>query len=228
MFLKGVIRMLVRDRMSKEVVTISSSTTILEAEKIMKEKGVRRLPVVDRDRLVGIVTYNDLLEAEPSKATTLSRFELTYLLTKMTVAEIMEKKVITIKPDIPIEEAALIMKKNEVGGLPVIEETRVVGMITESDIFEVLVETLGVELGGTRITLELPEKPGVLHQVTGIVSRYMVNILSLATFYIDEKPDIRYVVIRIATRNYQPIIKDFEAGGMTVKHVWITPVEEGA
>ena len=102
-----------------------------------------------------------------SKATTLSRFELTYLLSKMNVAEIMEKNVITIKPDIPIEEAALIMKKNKVGGLPVVEETRVVGMITESDIFDVLVETLGVELGGTRITLELPEKPGELHRVTG-------------------------------------------------------------
>jgi acetoin utilization protein AcuB len=150
--------MLVRDRMSKDVVLITSTTTILEAEKLMKENEIRRLPVVDRDKLIGIVTYNDLLEAEPSKATTLSRFELTYLLSKMNVAEIMEKNVITIKPDIPIEEAALIMKKNKVGGLPVVEETRVVGMITESDIFDVLVETLGVELGGTRITLELPEK----------------------------------------------------------------------
>ncbi|MCX6089906.1 MAG: CBS and ACT domain-containing protein [Atribacterota bacterium] len=220
--------MLVRDRMSKGVVTIPSSTTILEAEKIMKEKGIRRLPVVDHDRLAGIVTYNDLLEAEPSKATTLSRFELTYLFSKMTVAEIMEKKVITIKPDTPIEEAALIMKRNKVGGLPVVEETRVMGIITESDVFEVLVETLGVELGGTRITIELPEKPGELHQVTGIVSKYMINILSLATFYIDEKPDLRYVVIRIATRNYEPIIKELEAVGITVKHVWVTPVDEGA
>jgi len=220
--------MLVRDRMSKDVVVISSSTTILEAEKIMKEKEIRRLPVVDREKLVGIVTFNDLLEAEPSKATTLSRFELTYLLSKMTVAEIMKKKVITIKPDIPIEEAAFIMKNNKVGGLPVIEETRVMGMITESDVFEVLVETLGVELGGTRITLELPEKPGELHQVTGIISKYMVNILSLATFYIDEKPNLRYVVIRIATRNYEPIIKEFEASGVVVKHIWVTPVDEGA
>jgi acetoin utilization protein AcuB len=176
--------------------------------------------------LIGIVTYNDLLEAEPSKATTLSRFELTYLLSKMNVAEIMEKNVITIKPDIPIEEAALIMKKNKVGGLPVVEETRVVGMITESDIFDVLVETLGVELGGTRITLELPEKPGELHRVTGIVSQFMVNILSLATFYINERPDLRYVVIRVATRDYEPIIEAFKADGITVKHVWVSPVDE--
>jgi len=217
---------LVRDRMSKEVVFINSTTTILEAEKIMKEKEIRRLPVVDRDKLVGIVTYNDLLEAEPSKATTLSRFELTYLLSKMNVSEIMEKKVITIKPDIPIEEAALIMKKNKVGGLPVVEETRVIGMITESDIFDVLVETLGVELGGTRITLELLEKPGELHRVTGIVSQFMVNILSLATFYVNEKPNIRYVVIRIATYDYKPIIEAFKAEGITVKHIWVSPLNE--
>lgn len=218
--------MLVRDRMSKEVVFINSTTTILEAEKIMKEKEIRRLPVVDRDKLVGIVTYNDLLEAEPSKATTLSRFELTYLLSKMNVSEIMEKKVITIKPDIPIEEAALIMKKNKVGGLPVVEETRVIGMITESDIFDVLVETLGVELGGTRITLELLEKPGELHRVTRIVSQFMVNILSLATFYVNEKPNIRYVVIRIATYDYKPIIEAFKAEGITVKHIWVSPLNE--
>jgi len=217
---------LVRDRMSKEVVFINSTTTILEAEKIMKEKEIRRLPVVDRDKLVGIVTYNDLLEAEPSKATTLSRFELTYLLSKMNVSEIMEKKVITIKPDIPIEEAALIMKKNKVGGLPVVEETRVIGMITESDIFDVLVETLGVELGGTRITLELLEKPGELHRVTRIVSQFMVNILSLATFYVNEKPNIRYVVIRIATYDYKPIIEAFKAEGITVKHIWVSPLNE--
>ena len=218
--------MLVRDRMSKEVVFINSTTTILEAEKIMKEKEIRRLPVVDRDKLVGIVTYNDLLEAEPFKATTLSRFELTYRLSKMNVSEIMEKKVITIKPDIPIEEAALIMKKNKVGGLPVVEETRVIGMITESDIFDVLVETLGVELGGTRITLELLEKPGELHRVTGIVSQFMVNILSLATFYVNEKPNIRYVVIRIATYDYKPIIEAFKAEGITVKHIWVSPLNE--
>ncbi|HAX99177.1 MAG TPA: acetoin dehydrogenase, partial [Candidatus Atribacteria bacterium] len=109
-----------------------------------------------------------------------------------------------------------------------VEETRVVGMITESDIFDVLVETLGVELGGTRITLELPEKPGELHRVTGIVSQFMVNILSLATFYINEKPNLRYVVIRIATRDYEPIVEAFEADGIIVKHVWVTPIDEGA
>jgi len=97
--------MLVRDRMQRNVITVPSSTTILEAQKIMRERVIRRLPVVDEGKLVGIVTYNDLLEASPSKATTLSRFELTYLLSKMTVADIMTRKVVFVEPDTPIEEA---------------------------------------------------------------------------------------------------------------------------
>jgi acetoin utilization protein AcuB len=214
--------------MSKEVVTIPSSTTILEAQKIMRESRVRRLPVVDEGELVGIVTYNDLLEASPSKATTLSRFELTYLLSKMTVAEIMTRGVITVSPDIPIEEAALIMQKNQIGGLPVVEEGRVVGIITESDIFEIFVETLGVREGGTRITLELPQRPGVLHEVTGVIKEYGINILSLATFYEEGKPDYRYVVIRINTLNPLEVVAKLRERGMTVTHVWVTPEGENS
>lgn len=218
--------MLVRDRMSKEVVTILSSTTILEAQKIMRESRVRRLPVVDEGKLVGIVTYNDLLEASPSKATTLSRFELTYLLSKMTVAEIMTQGVITVSPDIPIEEAALIMQKNQIGGLPVVEEGKVVGIITESDIFEVFIETLGVREGGTRITLELPQRPGVLHEVTGVIKEYGINILSLATFYEEGKPDYRYVVVRINTLNPSEVVARLRERGIMVTHVWVTPEGE--
>uniref|UniRef100_A0A7V4DGX2 CBS domain-containing protein n=1 Tax=Candidatus Caldatribacterium californiense TaxID=1454726 RepID=A0A7V4DGX2_9BACT len=218
--------MLVRDRMSKDVVTISSSVTILEAQKIMRESRVRRLPVVDQGELVGIVTYNDLLEASPSKATTLSRFELTYLLSKMTVAEIMTRNVITVPPDVPIEEAALIMQKHQIGGLPVVEEGRVVGIITESDIFEVFVETLGIKEGGTRITLELPQKPGVLHEVTGVIKEHGINILSLATFYEEGKPEYRYVVVRVNTLTPQEIVARLREKGITVTHVWIAPLGE--
>ncbi len=215
--------MLVKDRMSSDVVTVTKTANIMEAEKLMKEKGIRRLPVVEGKKLIGIVTLNDLLEAEPSKATTLSRFEITYLLSRMTVAEIMKKNVITVKPDIPIEEAALIMKKNDIGGLPVISGSEVVGLITESDIFEVLVETLGVEEGGTRITLELPMKAGVLHDVTGVIKAFNVQILSLATFQDPGKHDFRYVVVRIATNNPDPILGELEKQGYQVTHVWVSP-----
>lgn len=218
--------MLVRDRMTKEVITIPSSTNILEAQKIMRESRVRRLPVVDGGKLVGIVTYNDLLEASPSKATTLSRFELTYLLSKMTVAEIMTRHVVTVPPDVPIEEAALIMQKNQIGGLPVVEEGKIVGIITESDIFGVFVETLGVWEGGTRITLELPQKPGVLHEVTGIIKEHGLNILSLATFYEEEKPEYRYVVLRLNTLHPEGVVKGLKEKGISVCHVWVAPKGE--
>jgi acetoin utilization protein AcuB len=218
--------MLVRNRMSRDVVTIPSSVTILEAQKIMRESRVRRLPVVDHGELVGIVTYNDLLEASPSKATTLSRFELTYLLSKMTVAEIMTRNVITVPPDVPIEEAALIMQRHRIGGLPVVEGEKVVGIITESDIFEVFVETLGIKEGGTRITLELPQKPGALHEVTGVIKEYGINILSLATFYEEGKPEYRYVVVRVNTVTPQEIVAKLREKGITVTHVWIAPLGE--
>ncbi|MGQ9473507.1 MAG: CBS and ACT domain-containing protein [Candidatus Caldatribacteriaceae bacterium] len=219
--------MLVRDRMQKVVITISSTTTILEAQKIMKDNKIRRLPVVDEGKLVGIVTYNDLLEATPSKATTLSRFEITYLLSKMTVAEIMTRKVVFVEPDVPIEEAALIMNKNHIGGLPVVEENRLVGIITESDIFEVFVETLGVEEGGSRLTLEVPQKPGILYEVTRIIKNHGINVLSLATFYDEEAPDYRYVVLRIGTLEPEEIVEELKNHpGVKVKHLWINPARE--
>ncbi|MEN3202681.1 MAG: CBS and ACT domain-containing protein [Atribacterota bacterium] len=218
--------MLVRDRMTKEVITIPSSTTILEAQKTMRESRVRRLPVVDGGKLVGIVTYNDLLEASPSKVTTLSRFELTYLLSKMTVAEIMTRNVVTVPPDVPIEEAALVMQKHQIGGLPVVEEGKIVGIITESDIFEVFVETLGVWEGGTRITLELPQRPGALHEVTGIIKEHGLNILSLATFYEEGKPEYRYVVLRLNTLHPERVVTRLKEKGISVCHVWVAPKGE--
>lgn len=219
--------MLVRDRMQKVVITVSSSTTILEAQKIMKDNKIRRLPVVDGGRLVGIVTYNDLLEASPSKATTLSRFEVTYLLSKMTVAEIMTRKVVFVEPDVPIEEAALIMNKNHIGGLPVVEEDRLVGIITESDIFEIFVETLGVKEGGSRLTLEVPQKPGILYEMTRIIKNHNINILSLATFYDEEVPDYRYVVLRIGTLEPEKVVEELKNHpDVTVKHLWISPAGE--
>jgi acetoin utilization protein AcuB len=122
---------------------------------------------------------------------------------------------------------ALIMKQNEIGGVPVVEDSKVVGIITESDIFEALVETLGVEEGGSRITLELPQKPGILHEVTGIVKKHGVNILSLATFYDEERPQFRYVVMRIAVREPGPIVEELsQHPEIVVKHVWVSPEEE--
>ncbi|MCS7251833.1 MAG: CBS domain-containing protein [Thermoflexus sp.] len=134
----------VRDWMTSNPITISPRTTLPEAHRIMKEHRIRRLPVIDEHgRLVGIVTLGDVREASPSGATSLSIFELNYLLACLTVDKIMTRKVITVTPDTPIVEAARLMLEHKIGGLPVVENDRVVGIITESDIFKMVVRLMG-------------------------------------------------------------------------------------
>lgn len=131
---------LVRDWMTPNPITIDPKTTLPEAHKLMKECHIRRLPVVDRGKLVGIVTLGDIREAEPSDATALSIFELNYLIARLTVDRIMTRNPITIKPEADIREAAQVMLEHKIGGLPVVENDKLVGIITESDIFRVLVQ----------------------------------------------------------------------------------------
>jgi len=134
-------RNLVRDWMTPDPVTIGPKTTVPEAHKLMKEHDFRRLPVVDdHGRLIGIVTLSDLREAGPSPATSLSIFELNYLLAQLTIDKIMTRDVVTVSPDATIRDAANLMLKHEVGALPVMENGRLIGIITESDIFRVIVQ----------------------------------------------------------------------------------------
>jgi acetoin utilization protein AcuB len=134
-------RNLVRDWMTPDPVTIGPKTTVPEAHKLMKEHDFRRLPVVDdHGRLIGIVTLSDLREAGPSSATSLSIFELNYLLAQLTIDKIMTRDVVTVSPDATIRDAANLMLKHEVGALPVMEDDKLIGIITESDIFRVIVQ----------------------------------------------------------------------------------------
>jgi len=132
-------RHLVKDWMTPDPITIDPSTTLPEANRLMKECGIRRLPVVENGRLVGIVTMGDVREASPSTATSLSIYELNYLISRLTVGTIMTHDPIAISPDTSIEAAARLMLEHKIGGLPVVDGTRVVGIITESDIFRLLV-----------------------------------------------------------------------------------------
>ncbi len=130
----------VRDWMTPNPITIDPKTTLPEAHKLMKECHIRRLPVVDHGRVVGILTLGDIREASPSDATSLSIFELNYLLAKLNVEKIMTRDPITIAPTATIREAAQLMLEHKIGGLPVVEDEKLVGIITESDIFRVLVQ----------------------------------------------------------------------------------------
>lgn len=130
---------LVKDWMSSDVVTVEAKTGLLEADRVMREHGIRRLPVVENGRLVGIVTYGDVREARPSAATSLSTWEMNYLLSRLEVREVMTQNPITIKPDAIIGEAASLMLNNRISGLPVVTaQGEIAGIITESDIFRMV------------------------------------------------------------------------------------------
>ena len=189
--------MLVQERMTHNPITIRDDTSMYDALKIMRENKVRRLPVLDKDgKLVGIVSEKDLLYASPSPATSLSVWEISYLTSKITVRELMTKEVITICEDCPMEEAARIMVDNKIGGLPVVRGDTVVGIITETDLFKIFLELLGAREQGTRFTLLVPERKGMLADLTESVAQMGGNIVALGTF-LGEDPTNRLITIKI-------------------------------
>jgi acetoin utilization protein AcuB len=181
--------------MSHPVITIHPELPIQEALFRMRQENVRRFPVVDkRGKLVGIVSEKDLLDASPSDATSLSIFELNYLLNRVSVEEIMTRNVITIDEDTPIEDAARIMANNKIGGLPVMRNSEVVGIITETDLFKVLLELMGAHESGIRLTVMAPNVPGELAKLTKAIYDIGGNIVSLGTF-LGDSPENREVCL---------------------------------
>ncbi len=144
--------------------------------------GIRRLPVVKDGKLVGIVTKEDIERYSPSKATSLSMGEITYLLSKTKIKQIMTKDLVTISPDALLEEAATLMRDQKVGFLPVVDGDKLVGIITESDIFDAFIELLGFREKGTRLTVEASDEPGILARLTGIFAQYRANITRVAVY----------------------------------------------
>ena len=173
--------MIVKEVMRPNVVFISSETKITEAKNIMMENKFSKLPVVDYGKLVGIVTKNDLLKAEPSLATTLDMFEIGYLLSKLTVKKVMMTNVITVSPDEVVEEAARIMVDNEISCLPVVKDDALIGIITESDLFNLFTDMFGARQKGVRVVAFVDDKPGQLAKVTKEISDLNANIISAVT-----------------------------------------------
>lgn len=174
--------MLVGERMSHPVITVQSDLAIQEALSLMQREGIRRFPVVNqRGKLLGIVSERDLLHASPSDATSLSAWELNYLLSKIEVGEVMNKDVVTVGEDTPVEVAARIMADNKIGGLPVTRGDEVVGVITETDLFRMFLEILGARYGGVRVTAIVPNIPGELAEITSALHAAGGNIISLST-----------------------------------------------
>ena len=207
--------MLVRDWMTPDPVTVGPDLPVMEALKLVKERRVRRLPVMSGGELVGITTRKDLKDAMPSKATTLSVWELNYLLSKLTVADVMASPVLTASEDEYMEDAALRMQQHKVGGLPVLDgRGRVSGIITTSDVIGALTRVMGMHEGGARLTLDMPDIPGSFERAVQAVRPS--NIISVATYDLGSPGGNRRFVIRVGGEGAGQARDRVRAAGITV------------
>jgi acetoin utilization protein AcuB len=214
--------MKIRDVMTKNPITVDSETLVIDAQKIMKENNIRRLPVVDKGTLVGIVTQHDLLQASPSPATSLSIHELNYLLARMKVKEVMKKNPFTLDPDTPFEEALRIGQDKKIGSFPVMDKGKLVGIITESDAVRFMTRALGLREEGSRVTIEgLGGKLGDLEKIIAIANQHQTIILSMISLPRQEKKDWM-IVLRLKTTDPNPIVRDFKKAGFNVTYsAWL-------
>lgn len=188
--------MFVSEWMSRKVFTVSPANSISDAVRLMKEKHIKHIPVLKDGRLKGIISDRDIKEYSPSKATTLDVYELHYLLAKLKVMDLMKTKVYTTSSDTPVEEAAMLMYDNEIGALPVLYDGKIVGIISDRDIFKVLVDITGVRHGGHRISAVVEDRPGSVREVADIIRKHGFSLQSILTSYERVEPGFRNVVIR--------------------------------
>lgn len=191
--------MLVRDWMTKTVVSVDEDTSIIKAGVLMREKAIRFLPVTDKHgKLAGVVTDRDLKAAAPSKATSLDVYELNYLLSSVKVSEIMTRDPVIVKPDETIEFAAALLLDNKISGLPVVDAgSKLVGVITQSDVFKTLVKITGTLVGGVQFAFHLDDRPGSLKEVADEIRRLGGRIVSVLTHYPENGDKYREVYLRI-------------------------------
>jgi acetoin utilization protein AcuB len=210
--------MLVRDVMQSKLVTVNPRTTLPQAMRLAAERRIRHLPVVEDGELLGIVSDRDLKQAMASPATSLDVHELNYLLSRLTVAEIMSKVVITITPLAPVEEAARLMLQEKISALPVVDGGQLVGIVTETDVLDLLVRALGAGTPSTRLDVLLEGRPAGLVEVVDAIERAGVPIASLVT--LESRAGVREIVVRVATVNPRPAVEALEARGFAVRQPW--------
>jgi len=182
--------------MKQPVVSISPDMTIHDALSIMRREKIRHIPVLENQTLVGLVSDEDLFYASPSPATSLSIWDMNYLISKITVKQVMTEKVITVTENTPIEEAAMLMAENKIGCAPVMREKDLVGIITETDLLNILPELFAIHQSGIRTTFLIKEKPGQLAKVTKTIDEHGGNFISFVQFAGDDH-DTRLVTIKV-------------------------------
>jgi acetoin utilization protein AcuB len=203
--------MLVHERMGKHPLTVKPDAPVDATLKRMKEERIRRFPVVgDEGALVGIVSQTDLLHAAPSPSTSLSVYEMHYLYSRIEVSQVMTEDVITVEHDEPIEEAARLMIDHRIGGLPVMREGELVGIITETDIFKAFMEMLGARDQGVRLTVLCPDRRGELAALANAVAELGGDIISVGTFW-GEDARSSLITIKVANVDKDEIVEKIKA-----------------
>lgn len=210
--------MLVKDRMSKPPITVRENVGVEEALRLMHSEDVRRLPVVDKHgKMLGIVSELDLLKVSPSPATSLSVYEIPYLMAKIKMKDVMTKDVITVTEDTPLEEAARVMADNKIGGLPVMRDGKLVGIITETDLFKTFLEMLGGREEGVRISMFVPDEEGMLAKIAGRIAEMGLNITALSTI-MGEDPSTYLMTIRVdQSADMEALVAAMEEMGLEVE-----------
>jgi acetoin utilization protein AcuB len=210
--------MFVKDIMTMNVVTIPSNTSISDAKRIMEAHRIRRLPIVDRGKLVGMVTEHRLEAYTPSKATTLSVWEIGYLLGNTPVKDIMEKNIVTVTPNMTVEEVLALAQEKAVGALPVLEDGRLVGIVTTNDFFyKIANPVLGIGMPGTRVEVIGKGDDKVIENVVSQANRQGIRIITIHVLNIPESPEEKKdIVIHLDTEDTSKFVKELKTKGYEV------------
>ncbi|WP_320170985.1 CBS domain-containing protein [Maridesulfovibrio sp.] len=201
-------------KMLKDFVTVTPDTPVREADKILEDNQLWMLLVKDGDELIGYVTKEDVRAALPSVINSLDKHELNYLISKVTVREVVHKNITTIPPETEIEAAADLMFEMNLSGIAVVDENKkLIGYINRNKMLEVLVEEMGLKQGGSRIVIDVEERTGIIYEVAGIISNMKYSIISTCVF---NHRNRRVVVVRVATEDPTPIIASIRERGYKV------------
>ncbi|MGX7205611.1 CBS and ACT domain-containing protein [Enterococcus pingfangensis] len=212
--------MSVKDFMTENLVTVTPETKIFDAVDLMKKYDIHRLPVIANDQLVGLITEGTIQEALPSKATSLSVYEVNYLLNKTVVADVMITEVKTIAPDAELEDGIYLMRQNKINVLPVLAGDKLVGIITNNDIFDAFLKLTGYYEGGTRVQLKiLEDKKGVLARVAKVLADHDFSIL---TVIVDHQSNATILEIQLASKETEKIKQLLTDNGYEVLRAAVT------
>ena len=207
--------MLAKDIMTRNVITITSDTYVLDAERIMEQNKINRLPVVDNGKLVGIVTKNDVIKASPTSTTPTNQRHLFYLMSKLAVKEIMKTRILTISPDTPIEKAVAIAQKNKVGSLPVVDGDELVGILTTNDVFyKILNPLFGIGQKGVRIVIHEAGRADKMQEILDFVRK---TGLEVKTYWIPPYTDRQDLILHLDIDDASPTIEQLRSIGYSVE-----------